>query len=250
MDANQNRSEFKFLLKPGLESILRTAVGRNLSVDAHSNDGYPVLTEYFDSAERSTYWQKQMGVPNRRRVRCRLYGRPDGSIPPSAFIEVKHKLDGSSVKRRVSCGVEDLAVFSGGRIPEHLASSGRAEDQIIGELENLVVANGGRPVVQIRYHRYAYDSGPEGTIRITFDLDPRCRFLMKPLVPDCPDFDLPLLDPGVAIMEVKTIGPVPFWFRSLVGRFNLIPRGFSKYASALEKYEFAPKQGTCYQTTQ
>ena len=242
MDASQNRREFKFVLKPGLESKLREKVAEHLAVDTHANDGYPVLSEYFDSAERTTYWQKQMGVPNRRRVRGRLYGRNDGTIAPSAFIEVKHKLDGSTVKRRVSCEVDDLPVFSDGRIPKHIETSGQYEDRVMEELEDLVVTNGNRPVVQIRYHRYAYDSGPEGTIRITFDLDPRCRFLMKPLLPDDPDFELPLLDPGSAIMEVKTIGPVPYWFRKVIGEFNLVPRGFSKYAAALEKYEFTQKQ--------
>jgi hypothetical protein len=43
-------------------------------------------------------------------------------------------------------------------------------------------------------------------------------------------------------MEVKTIGPVPYWFRKVIGEFNLVPRGFSKYAAALEKYEFTQKQ--------
>lgn len=241
MDASQNRREFKFVLKPGQETLLRAKVAAQLAADVHANDGYPVLSEYFDSAERTTYWQKQLGVPNRRRVRGRLYGRPDGSIPASAFIEVKHKLDGTTVKRRVHCELEDLPVFSRGEIPVHIESHGAIDDRVISELEDLVVAHGNRPVVQIRYHRYAYDSGPDGTIRITFDLDPRCRFLMKPMQPDCHDFNLPLLEPGAAIMEVKTIGPVPYWFRKIVGEFHLVPRGFSKYAAALERYEFNQK---------
>jgi hypothetical protein len=100
-----------------------------------------------------------------------------------------------------------------------------------------VVNGGSRPVVQIRYHRHAYNNSPEGTLRITFDLDPRCRFDLRPLTPDDPDFDLPLLVPGSSIMEVKTIGSVPYWCRDLIGEFQLIPRGFSKYATSLELYE-------------
>ena len=64
------------------------------------------------------------------------------------------------------------------------------------------------------------------------------RFRRVPLTPDDPDFELPLLEPGESIMEVKTIGPVPYWFRNLIGEFNLVPRGFSKYTAALELYEF------------
>jgi len=238
MDATETRREFKFVLKPGLEGDLRTEVEKHLAADSHANEGYPVISEYFDSADRASYWQKQFGVPNRRRVRGRLYGRSDGSIPASAFIEIKHKLDGNTAKRRVCCDIKDLSILSEGRIPDHIETSNRIGQRIINELEYLIVKQGNRPVVQIRYHRYAYDSGPDSTIRITFDLELHCRFLLKPLQADCTDFDLPLLEPGEAVMEVKTIGPVPHWFRMLVGQHNLVPCGFSKYATALEKYEF------------
>ncbi len=241
MEASQNRREFKFVLEPGLETSLRERVANHLAVDVHANDGYPVLSEYFDSPERTTYWQKQLGVPNRRRVRGRLYGRENGSIPASAFIEIKHKLDDTTVKRRVTCELDDLPMFSSGKIPVRPELGSRIDERVINELQELVEADGNRPVVQIRYHRYAYDSGTDGGIRITFDLEPRCRFLMKAMRPDCQDFDLPLLEPGSAIMEVKTIGSVPYWFRKIVGEFRLVPRGFSKYAAALERYEFVAR---------
>ncbi len=239
MEANQNRREFKFLLKPGMESVLRPQVAAHLEVDTHANGGYPVISEYFDTPGRASYWQKQFGVANRRRVRGRVYGRQDGSIPPSAFIEVKHKLDGTTVKRRVSVDLDELESFSDGTLPDQTADGAGANRRVIAEIDELVNQGKTRPVVQIRYHRYAYDSGPEGTIRITFDSDLRCRFRMLPLVPDDPDFELPLVEPGAAIMEVKTIGPVPYWFRRLVGEHSLVPQGFSKYAVALEKYEFS-----------
>jgi hypothetical protein len=237
MDASQNRREFKFLLKPGIEPQVRAKVAAELAVDPNANDGYPVLSEYFDSSGRASYWQKQFGVPNRRRVRGRVYGRQDGTIPPSAFMEVKHKLDGTTVKRRIPVNLPDLSRFSGDTFPSDLPMQNEVDERVLGEIEDLVVNQESRPVVQIRYHRYAYDSGQEGRIRITFDTGLYCRFRLLPLLPDDRDFELPLLEPGAAVMEVKTIGPVPYWFRTLVGEFHLIPRGFSKYTIALEKYE-------------
>jgi hypothetical protein len=239
MDANQNRREFKFILPPHLAGVLRARVAEMMVPDRGAEDGYPVLSEYFDTAERTSYWQKQLGVANRRRVRSRVYGRSDGGIPASAFIEVKHKLDGVTVKRRVPVELDELGYLSSGRLPAHKGGSPSAIDQrVMAEIDDLVNVRGSRPVVQIRYHRYAFDSGPEGTIRITFDIDPRCRFRLVPLTPGDPDFELPLLEEGSEIMEVKTIGPVPYWFRNLIGEYNLVPRGFSKYAAALEMYEF------------
>jgi hypothetical protein len=238
MDANQNRREFKFVLRPGLLEDVRASVSEHLVVDRGAADGYPVISEYFDSSERNSYWQKQFGVPNRRRVRGRVYGRADGSIPPSAFIEVKHKLDGTTVKRRVAVDLPALAEFSSGQLPSAAASGRHCDDRVISEIRDLVHLESTHPVVQIRYLRFAYDSGPEGLIRLTFDTDLCCRFRLLPLTPDDPDFELPLLDPGASIMEVKTIGPVPSWFRAIIGKYSLVPRGFSKYAAALEKYEF------------
>jgi hypothetical protein len=239
MNANQNRREFKFVLKPGLLDEVRAAVGEHLVADRGATDGYPVISEYFDSAQRNSYWQKVFGVPNRRRVRGRVYGRADGSIPPSAFIEVKHKLDGTTVKRRVTMDMAKLRDFSTGTLPETAPKP--SEKRVLAEVRDLVTTGDTHPVVQIRYLRYAYDSGPEGLIRVTFDTGLCCRFRLLPLTPDDPDFELPLLEPGASIMEVKTIGPVPSWFRAIIGKFGLVPRGFSKYTAALELYELSSR---------
>jgi hypothetical protein len=238
MDASQNRREFKFVLPAHLGEVIRQRVGEVMEADRGAEDGYPILSEYYDTSERTSYWQKQFGVANRRRVRSRVYGRRDGGIPASAFIEVKHKLDGVTVKRRVPVNLDELEQLTEGIIPVRDESISPTDERVLAEIASLLHDLGSRPVVQIRYHRFAYDSGPEGTIRITFDNEPRCRFRRVPLTPDDPDFELPLLAPGESIMEVKTIGPVPYWFRNLIGEFNLVPRGFSKYTAALELYEF------------
>jgi hypothetical protein len=35
-------------------------------------------------------------------------------------------------------------------------------------------------------------------------------------------------------MEVKSIGAVPYWLRSLVAKHHLLAQGISKYASTLD----------------
>ena len=89
MDANQNRREFKFVLPPHLQGVLRARVAEMMEADRGAEDGYPVLSEYFDTEERSSYWQKQMGVQNRRRIRSRVYGRRDGAIPASGHDDLR-----------------------------------------------------------------------------------------------------------------------------------------------------------------
>lgn len=238
MDANQNRKEYKFVLPPGVGEQIRAEVSEQMVADRGFTEGYPVLSEYFDSEERCNYWQKQLGVKNRRKIRTRLYGEESGAIPPSAFIEVKHKYAGTTVKRRINVELDEIEEFTTDNTLQRDDLDPAADQKVQQEIENIVTGQDFQPVVQIRYHRYAFDSGPEGQIRITFDVDPRCRFQRVPLTPGDPDFELPLLDEGVSLMEVKTIGSVPYWFRTLLGKYRLVPRGFSKYATALELYEF------------
>jgi VTC domain len=239
MDATQDRREFKFLLPAEEGEEFRTFISSQIPVDRGAETGYPVISEYYDTEDRHSYWQKIWGAGNRRRVRARVYGRPDGLIPPAAFIEIKHKLDSDGVKRRASLPLESLRELSAGKIPAALLEERRskADRHVVAELNDLIVQGGARPVVQVRYDRMAYDSGPDGTIRVTFDTGLRCRFELKPLLPDDPDFPLPVVDREIAVVEVKTIGAVPIWLREATARFRLQAQSMSKYCLSLERFD-------------
>jgi hypothetical protein len=239
VDATQDRLEYKFLLPADAGEAFRDFISRNIPLDRDAKQGYPVLSEYFDTTDRHSYWQKIWGSKNRRRVRARVYGRPDGIIPPAAFIEIKHKSDQVGVKRRVSLPIDSLAELSAGTIPADLLhpERSRADRHVVAELRDLIVHGGARPVVQVRYDRMAYDSGKDGTIRITFDTGLRCRFELKPLMADDNDFPLPVMDRELAVVEVKTIGSVPLWLREVTGKYRLNPLSMSKYCLSLERYD-------------
>ncbi len=239
MDATQDRREFKFLLPAAEGEAFRGFISGRIPVDRGAEGGYPVISEYYDTADRHSYWQKIWGSGNRRRVRARVYGRPDGLIPPAGFIEIKHKLDGVGVKRRAALPILSLSELSGGRIPADLLrpNRSRADRRVVAELRDLVVDGGARPVVQVRYDRMAYDSGKDGTIRVTFDTGLRCRFDLRPLEPDDKNFPLPVVQDEIAVVEVKTIGPVPIWLRDAAGEFKLHARSLSKYCQSLERFD-------------
>ena len=239
MDATQDRREFKFLLPACEGEKFREFIAEKIPVDRGAEGGYPVISEYFDTQDRHSYWQKIWGCKNRRRVRARVYGRMDGDIPPAAFIEIKHKSDDVGVKRRAALPISSLPELSRGEIPQDLLrpDRSRADRHVVEELRDLIVRGGARPVVQVRYDRMAYDSGKNGTIRVTFDTGLRCRFDLRPLIPDDKDFPLPVVDREVAVVEVKTIGPVPLWLREATGAFHLSTMSMSKYCLSLERFD-------------
>lgn len=239
MNVNSDRREYKFLLSAEEGEAFRQFIASHIPVDRGAELGYPVVSEYFDTSDRHSYWQKIWGSKNRRRVRARVYGRADGDIPPAAFIEIKHKSDAIGVKRRANVPVGSLAELSRGEIPADLLrpERSRADRKLVQELRSLIIADEARPVVQVRYDRRAYDSGDNSTIRVTFDTNLRCRFDLKPLVPDDQDFSLPVVDRDVAVVEVKTVGPVPLWLRGATGKFGLKRMSMSKYCLSLERYD-------------
>ena len=63
-----------------------------IPADRNQVDGYRVQSDYFDSSERETYWQKRLGHPNRRRIRTRIYHSSTPAEAPQGFVEIKHKL--------------------------------------------------------------------------------------------------------------------------------------------------------------
>jgi hypothetical protein len=232
MDATQDRREFKFLLPPDLAPVIQQSVADHLAADRGLPAGYVVLSEYFDSPDRASYWEKIEAHPSRRRVRSRIYLDPSRLQPPVGFIEIKHKLDGQTVKRRMPASLGDLARFSAGRIPP---APDLRHERVRRELAGLLHDRHLRPVVRIRYHRQAFDTGPAGTLRVTFDRGLSCALPISPFTAGL-DPDLPLTAADMVLMEVKTIGPVPGWFRQLAGRHRLSPASFSKYMTALDRH--------------
>ncbi len=214
--------------------MLRDAVSGFIAPDRGQASGYLTLTEYFDSPDHLFHWQKVDGFPNRRRLRSRIYIDPQGKNAPVAFIEIKHKLNGITVKRRTPSTPLEIIGFSLGK---PLTAGSPTGDKVREEINRLTQGFQLSPRAQIRYHRHAYDMGPEGSLRVTFDHDVRSRVHdLNPLsTGDC-DFETPLTPAGASLMEVKTIGPVPPWFRQLCATFSLVPCSFSKYTAALGRF--------------
>jgi len=195
---------------------------------------YPIVSLYYDNAQRDCYWEKIHGLSNRRKMRVRVYGSMDGAVPPSSFIEVKHKAEGRGVKRRVRLPLERALSIAAG-VPFDPACFGPADARVLDEVQKLVREREFRPVCCLRYDREAYvDRDPASDLRVTFDTG--IAYRMDDLVPSPDDrnFVHHLLPEGCSVMEVKVTGAVPYWLTRLVGEQHCILQGHSKYCNALE----------------
>ena len=87
------RFELKYILSHAeRDALLGSFPGRVLPDTLGGPSGhYPVVSLYYDSADRKCYWEAWRGVPSRRKLRLRLYGTKDGAIPAATFLEIKHR---------------------------------------------------------------------------------------------------------------------------------------------------------------
>ena len=109
MDIRQARREFKFQLNERQAAAVIADISGMLPSDVNGASGaYPIISEAYDTDERDVYWERYRKMPNRRKLRVRIYGTSNGTIPPTAFLEIKHKRDGVGVKRRMTVPLEGV----------------------------------------------------------------------------------------------------------------------------------------------
>lgn len=202
-----------------------------------SEDGcYPIVTEYFETPERECFWEKERRLASRRKIRVRIYGCDGGKIPPTGFIEIKHKHFGLGAKRRLFLPVDEAIEFAKGHY-ELLRTVkrdwSRTQRMIINELFDLIERRKFAPAIQLRYDRKALMT-PDGQLRITFDTSLMCRSNLLPLEADDQRFETYIIPPEQSIFEVKSIGPVPYWFREYGAKRKLVRRSFSKFCTAMK----------------
>jgi hypothetical protein len=232
---DSQRFEFKFLISAQQRDEVLAAFDGALFPDANgcSSGVYPIVSLYYDTPDRRCYWDAWRGLPSRRKLRVRVYGTSDGDIPPTSFVEVKHKLDGLGVKRRVQTSLAHALEIGSGL--GHSEKFTRAEALVVAEVHRLVQGDGFRPVCAMRYRRHAFFlnvTGHSEPVRITFDDELGGRFRDLHPEPDDRRIDFTLIPPGSLVMEVKGVGAVPYLVARWLAKSGLSPRSFSKYCAA------------------
>jgi hypothetical protein len=228
----------KFAVSSAQRVALMAELATHLRPDENAGTGaqYPVVSLYYDNAERDCYWEKARGLPSRRKLRVRVYGSRDGAVPATAFIEIKHKCDGRGVKRRVQLPLAQALRVGDGHWPDGVHFSG-ADARVIREVHDVVLGRHFKPVLVMRYDRTACAAtDPESDLRVTFDSGVRVRF--DNLAPEPDDRRFGANDAreedGAAVMEVKITGCIPYWLSRTIAASGCRMQSHSKYCTALE----------------
>ncbi len=228
----------KFVIDAAKRAALMKELDPHLKADANADETayYPIVNLYYDSPDRDCYWEKVQGSQSRRKLRVRIYGSLDGGLPPTGFIEVKHKQEGRGVKRRIQMPYTEALRVGEGHFPEGVKLR-ETDKRTIHEIHDLLNRRKFQPVMVMRYDRRAYASvDPNSDLRITYDtgIAFRCRNLNP--VPNDMDFrpEEYMYPADVSVLEVKITGTIPYWLSRLIASTGCKLQSHSKYCNALE----------------
>lgn len=234
-----DRFEMKFVIDEQTRARLMETLEPQLCADANADETayYPIISLYYDNDERDCYWEKIRGSRNRRKFRVRVYGSNNGKIPPTVFIEVKHKQESRGVKRRVRMSLEDALRVGRGEMPAMKLNpvDTRTCEEIIND---LVKRRGFKPVMLMRYDRRAYAAkDPTSDLRVTYDTGIAYRLDNLTPTPDDQNFSPEnyLYPQDISVLEVKITGTIPYWLSVLLAKSGCRLQSHSKYCNALER---------------
>lgn len=220
------RHELKYRISEAEQAALEVRLAPLLRRDAHAkNGGYLIRSLYFEDLWNSAYEEKDAGVLVRRKYRIRIYDCSDAVIR----LERKKKVDSFICKEDASLTREELERILRGDYTFLLTSPQALCREFYYECTSKLL----RPRVIVDYEREPWVL-EEGTVRVTFDRNIRAAVgswdLFDPHLPT-----LPVLEPGILVMEVKFTEFLPQFVRELLPPKAQEWTAVSKYVLCCDK---------------
>ncbi|MBO4327316.1 MAG: polyphosphate polymerase domain-containing protein [Clostridia bacterium] len=257
------RYEFKFPVSYDVMNAMLEDLSPYVEKDAYANrHGFYCLSSiYFDNDTDQCYHETMNGQKYRQKIRLRVY-RSAGDMSAASgvenvvdeqiggnepsYFEIKAKINGLVVKRRVKMKLADAMAFTEftqkqidedidvrsiltAENTEELRRFSPSNLQILRELQFIIVSKKLRPRNVVSYERLALFVKNDPELRITFDLNIRTRGTELDLSKgtggklSCPE--------NVAVLEIKTGKEVPLWLVKIVSKYGYRNKTFSKYCS-------------------
>lgn len=233
-----NRYEIKYLLDEFKVPELRAQIAGHMSSDPYSpHGGYPVTSLYYDTSDLRFYWEKIEGLRFRRKLRMRLYGRPEDCTDDTPVqIEIKQRVNRVTQKRRIELPYGTARNWLDAREPLTGDHSRGFVDEVTALVGNLDL----RPIVTTGYLREAFvGHGTDLGLRVTIDHKVHGRDRDFHFASGAQNrFTIP---PKLAIVEIKANERVPYWVTDLTARLDMSVIRVSKYCQSVQAFGMAPR---------
>ena len=219
------RNELKYYISYNDYLCLRNIFRKIMQRDKYSNEDneYFIRSLYFDTLLNDDYYDKIVGVMNRKKIRLRIYDVEQKKVK----IEIKNKFSKYMLKETTLINREDtIELISGNR--EVLLKY----DDVAHRVYYFMSKDYYKPSVIIDYEREAY-AYPLEDIRITFDKNIRANGVNFNIFND----DLSMnrvLNGKSMVLEVKYNRILPKWIRKTLARISGDKVAISKYCLGRE----------------
>lgn len=222
------RHELKFVLSKK-EYLLSSELFRaTMRMDPNCGEGcqYWIRSLYFDTMDNSDFYEKVIGVNQRKKIRLRLYDLDQQKIK----IEIKNRYNEYMMKETAFLEKNEVRQLIKGNREFLLKKNNPTLNRIFYYLTRDYY----RPTVLIDYDREAYLSDIQN-IRITFDKNIRASTI---------DFDLfsknvqmiPIFDQEVIVLEVKFNQFLPQCLKEIISNSQGSRQAISKYCISRISY--------------
>lgn len=227
-----SRREQKYLItKQQYEQLVERIMPR-MRYDKYGVDGkYAVTSLYFDNDDLDIYYETKNKVKYRQKLRLRIYDKTD--INGKAFLEIKQKHNDVVNKRRVVLPLAEAYRFLEKGTQEKLASYQSTNEQVLREIDYYKNFYQLRPEMIVSYNRHAFHGIKDSELRITFDLDLKCRD--QDLAVENGPYGERFIDKDLVVLEVKVNDSVPLWLTRHLQDLDCEQRSASKFCTSTER---------------
>lgn len=216
------RHELKFMVSDLTIEKLRHRLSPVMDPDEYHPDFYRIRSLYFDDIYDSCLNENLAGTDDRFKYRIRFYEDKLDYIN----LEKKYKKQGMTKKESEMLTVDQVQAYINDNYDVE-------KEQLTTELLVANLKSKMRPKCIVEYDRFAFVE-PAGNVRITFDMNLRGSTDIERFLDTSEEFTLPVMEPGMHILEVKYDEFLPKYILELVDLNCLRRQSFSKYAIVRE----------------
>lgn len=225
------RYESKYLMTLSQQQTVLAAMKPYMEPDVYSHSSIRNL--YLDTPDFRLIRRSLERPVYKEKLRIRSYGRAENT--DMVFVELKKKYRSVVYKRRISLPQDQaLACFSKTR-PWPDSQIGTELAYAADFYQTL------RPAVFLSYERDAFHGTEDEDLRVTFDTE--IRYRQDGLSLDSDTWGIPILPPGLVLMELKVAGGLPLWMAHVLSCQGIFKTSFSKYGAAYQNILLAGRRG-------
>jgi len=225
------RKEQKYLITRDQYLELVRQMSPYMRADKYGIDGkYTVTSLYFESPDHKIYYETKNKLRFRQKLRLRVYDHAD--LHSTAFFEVKQKHKKVVNKRRMLLPLAEAYRYLNHSGPVPLEAFETSNIQVLKEIDHFRHLFNLKPEMIVSYDRHAFHGINDAELRVTFDLNLRCRNddLAVENGPQGENF----IDDDLVVLEVKVNDSVPLWLTRILQDLNCEQRSASKFCTSLE----------------